>query len=85
MGLNGKRLASTKDFDESTGKLIEKKEDEILLLESKEAARLQDALKAGTFAVQSVEEKQFNQKPSIPFITSTLQQEASRKLGMGAR
>ncbi len=85
IGLNGKRLASTKDFDESTGKLIEKKEDEILLLESKEAARLQDALKAGTFAVQSVEEKQFNQKPSIPFITSTLQQEANRKLGMGAR
>lgn len=85
IALNGMRLASTKDFDESTGKLLEKKEGEILLLEAKEAARLQDTLKGGAYTVQSVEEKQFNQRPSIPFITSTLQQEANRKLGMGAR
>jgi len=85
IGLNGKRIAGTKDFDEATGKLIEKKEGEILLLDGKEAARLRDALSAGTYTVQSVEEKHYTQKPSIPFITSTLQQEANRKLGMGAR
>jgi len=85
IGLNGKRIAGTKDFDESTGKLIEKKEGEILLLDGKEASRLRDALGAASFTVQSLEEKQYNQKPSIPFITSTLQQEANRKLGMGAR
>ena len=85
IALNGKRIAGTKDFDESTGKLLEKKEGEILLLESKEAMRLQDALKSGSYTVQSIEEKQFNQRPSIPFITSTLQQEANRKLHMGAR
>jgi DNA topoisomerase-1 len=85
IGLNGKRIAGTKDFDESTGKLIEKKEGEILLLDGKEASRLRDALAKGSYTVQSVEEKQYHQKPSIPFITSTLQQEANRKLGMGAR
>jgi len=85
IALNGKRIAGTKDFDESTGKLIEKKEGEILLLDGKEASRLRDALGAARFIVQSIEEKQYNQKPSIPFITSTLQQEANRKLGMGAR
>lgn len=46
---------------------------------------MRDALGAASFTVQSLEEKQYNQKPSIPFITSTLQQEANRKLGMGAR
>ncbi|NDG83968.1 MAG: type I DNA topoisomerase, partial [Proteobacteria bacterium] len=82
---NGKRLATTKDFDETTGRLSEKKEGEILLLSGPEANRLSDALKAGTYSVQSIEEKQIHQRPSIPFITSTLQQEANRKLGMGAR
>ena len=85
IALNGRRLATTKDFDETTGKLSEKKEGEILLLEGTQAERLREALKSGDYSVQSVEEKQFNQKPSIPFITSTLQQEANRKLGMGAR
>ncbi|MBU6153785.1 MAG: type I DNA topoisomerase [Bdellovibrionales bacterium] len=85
IGLNGKRISGARDFDESTGKLIEKKEGEILVLDGKEASRLRDALAQGAFTVQSVEEKQYHQKPSIPFITSTLQQEANRKLGMGAR
>ncbi len=85
IALNGKRIATTKDFDEATGKLIQKKEGEIFLLESGEAKRLEEALKTATYTVQSIEEKQFTQKPSIPFITSSLQQEANRKLGMTAR
>ena len=39
---------------------------------------------AGGFAVSSVEKKQVRRNPAPPFITSTLQQEASRKLGFGA-
>ena len=84
MSWNGKRLATTKDFDETTGKLLEGKEN-ILLLDEKNAGTLVSTLKKATFTVQSVEEKQFTQKPSIPFITSTLQMESNRKLGMSAR
>jgi DNA topoisomerase-1 len=82
---NGKRLATTKDFDETTGKLIAGKDESILILDEKNASELVTVLKNGTYTVQSVEEKQNTQRPSIPFITSTLQQEANRKLGMGAR
>jgi DNA topoisomerase-1 len=41
-------------------------------------------IEAGTFAVGSVERKQVRRNPAPPFITSTLQQEASRKLGFSA-
>jgi DNA topoisomerase-1 len=82
---NGKRIATTKDFDETTGKLIAGKEGEIFLLDERNANQLLSSLKSAKFTVQSVEEKQFNQKPSIPFITSTLQMESNRKLGMSAR
>ena len=85
ISLNGKRIATTKDFDESTGKLLSNKEGEILVLGEEEASRLLSQLKQASYTVQTVEEKQFTQKPSIPFITSTLQQEANRKLGMSAR
>ncbi len=82
---NGKRIATTKDFDETTGKLIAGKEDNLFLLDETNANKLLGSLKNASYTVQSVEEKQFTQKPSIPFITSTLQMEANRKLGMGAR
>lgn len=82
---NGKRIATTKDFDEATGKLLSAKEGEILVLNEPDARKLLSTLKTGTYTVQSVEEKQFTQRPSIPFITSTIQQEANRKLGMTAR
>lgn len=83
LSLNGKRIAGTKDFDESTGKLINEKD--ILLLDESGADRLLKSLKSGSFKVLSVEEKQFTQRPSIPFITSSLQQESNRKLGLSAR
>ncbi len=43
------------------------------------------AVTSRTLTVQSVEAKPANRNPSAPFMTSTLQQEASRKFGMGAR
>jgi DNA topoisomerase-1 len=43
------------------------------------------AIKAQTFKIESVEAKPHKRHPAPPFITSTLQQEASRKLGFGAK
>jgi len=43
------------------------------------------AVETGAFSVASVERKRVKRHPPAPFTTSTLQQEASRKLGMGAQ
>ena len=47
------------------------------------ANRAADAVKAGDFRVTSIERKSTFRNPQPPFTTSTLQQEASRKLGFG--
>ncbi|GBR51374.1 DNA topoisomerase I [Neokomagataea thailandica NBRC 106555] len=44
-----------------------------------------DTVRGGSFTVQSVERKRTKRNPPPPFTTSTLQQEASRKLGMSAQ
>ena len=49
------------------------------------ATRAKQAVEAGTFTVGSVERKRVKRNPPPPFTTSTLQQEASRKLGFGAQ
>jgi DNA topoisomerase-1 len=49
-----------------------------------DAAGLVDALSDTTYAVRSVESKPYRRQPYAPFRTTTLQQEASRKLGMSA-
>ena len=49
------------------------------------AMRLKAALEGGRFVVQSVESKAQRRHPAPPFTTSTLQQEASRKLGFSPR
>ena len=50
-----------------------------------EAATHAEALQGATYRVTAVEKKQRKRSPSPPFTTSTLQQEAARKLGFGAR
>ena len=50
-----------------------------------EVRRALEQSAAGTLAVASVEKKQRKRNPSPPFTTSTLQQEAARKLGFGAQ
>jgi DNA topoisomerase-1 len=62
-----------------------KKLDQFDLNNAALAARAKEAVEAGTFAVASVERKRARRNPPPPFTTSTLQQEASRKLGMGAQ
>lgn len=78
-----KRVASGRDFDERTGTL--KNADSVQLLNETLATQLAADLEKRTpWRVASVEEKPASQRPYPPFTTSTLQQEANRKLGFGA-
>lgn len=79
----GLRIAGGKDFDGLTGKLIDSKK--ISLLAEKDAKKLATELEKQTWKVTSVEEKKFNSNPSAPFITSSLQIEGNRKLGMSSK
>jgi len=81
--VGGKRVASGKDFDESTGKL--KEDADVLLLGEDDARQLQERIAGAEWKVTKVEERPQVRKPPPPFTTSTLQQEANRKLGMTAR
>ncbi|QNI92382.1 DNA topoisomerase I/ omega subunit [Synechococcus sp. BOUM118] len=81
--LVGRRIATGNDFDESTGGL--KAGSEVRLLTEKEARALAETVQAATWSVDAVEEKPTVRKPVPPFTTSTLQQEANRKLRLSAR
>lgn len=81
--LDDRRLATGKDFDESTGKL--KKPDKVVLLGKEQAEALGKDLATADWSVQSVTSKVQKRSPAPPFITSTLQQEANRKFGYSAR
>ncbi len=83
VSVGGVRVASGRDFDEHTGKIAEGKD--VLLLNETEAQALQARLLAGMWRVTAVETRDATRSPSPPFTTSTLQQEANRKLGMGAK
>ena len=74
--VGGQRVATGKDFDED-GKLVRK---DALILSEQRAAELAQALGSASFKVKSVEQKPYRRSPAPPFMTSTLQQEASRKL-----
>jgi DNA topoisomerase-1 len=78
-----KRVALGKDFDPDTGKLLQKPD--VILLDEAKAQSLLSALKSSQPKVEEIESKPFTQRPYPPFTTSTLQQEANRKLGFGAK
>ncbi len=80
--LNGQRLALGKDFD-SKGNFVG--QGKVVRLNEAEARALADALHGEPFTVLGTDEKPFTQRPYAPFITSTLQQEGSRKLGFTAQ
>jgi DNA topoisomerase-1 len=81
VSVDGKPVASGKDFD-SKGKLVNSK---VLLLDRDSATALQAKLSQGEWTVSHTEEKPITRKPAPPFTTSTLQQEANRKLRLSAR
>ena len=85
--LNGLRLATGKDFDDNTGRLKNslKEGKDCVVLSQKRAGTLENALPETEWTVQKVEEKTITRNPSAPFITSSMQQEASRKLRLSAR
>ncbi|MGN6546922.1 MAG: type I DNA topoisomerase, partial [Aureliella sp.] len=78
----GRRIPAGKDFDAATGKL---KDENLLLLDRPAAEALVEKLRRGQFRVTNVEVRPFTERPKAPFTTSTLQQEANRKMGFTAR
>ncbi len=78
----GQRIPAAKDFDSATGKLRDPK---FLHLDGPDAEELAHKLKSAPFRVAKIEQTPYTQRPAPPFTTSTLQQEANRKLGFTAR
>ncbi|MFV0633342.1 type I DNA topoisomerase [Demequina sp.] len=79
--VDGKRVASGKDFDDR-GVLTSDKAHHVT---AGEAAALVSGLQHSDFSVVDVSSKPYKKRPAAPFITSSLIQEASRKLGLGAK
>jgi DNA topoisomerase-1 len=81
VSVDGRRVAQGRDFS-STGEL---KTQDVLHLDGEAAAALADRLGDASFSVSSVERKPYRRSPYAPFRTTTLQQEASRKLGFSSK
>ncbi len=79
--VDGRRVAQGRDFT-SVGGL--KDGSDVVVLDEAATRRLADGLRDRSFDVSSVESKPYRRQPYPPFRTTTLQQEASRKLGYGA-
>ncbi|MCI2959658.1 type I DNA topoisomerase [Agromyces atrinae] len=80
--LDGSRVATGRDFDD-LGRL----KGDAVVLDEQAASALASALRDTTVArrVSKVESKPYSRRPAAPFTTSTLQQEAARKLRFSAR
>ncbi|HJM74501.1 MAG TPA: type I DNA topoisomerase [Dehalococcoidia bacterium] len=81
--LGGKRVATGRDFDTTTGEL--KADADVELIGQSDAEALAVHLKPSNFTVSEVAERPYTQPPPAPFVTSTLQQEAGRKLRFTAQ
>ena len=79
--LDDTKVAIGKDFDPETGELKSK----ALVLDTHRANALAEELRSAEFTITEVNEKPFTNRPYPPFMTSTLQQEAGRKLRFNAR
>ena len=76
--------AKTGSFTSRLTYLDGKKLDKLALKNEAQATRAREIIESGNYSVGSVEKKPVRRHPAPPFITSTLQQEASRKLGFAA-
>ncbi len=81
----GKRIALGKDFDPDTGALRDEAKGKVVLLNEATATKLKGELEKTTFTVSDVQKKPYTERPVAPFITSTLQQEANKKLRFTAQ
>ncbi len=82
ISLGGTTIATGKDFDELGA---QSSRSEVRVLGEEEATSVATALAGETFTVSSVTERPFRRSPAPPFMTSTLQQEAGRKLRFSAQ
>ena len=80
ISVNGTRLATGKDFSE-----LGVAGAEVLVMNAGRAAELVKGLDGKDLLVRSVEDKAYRSSPKAPFTTSTLQQEAGRKLRLSGR
>jgi DNA topoisomerase-1 len=80
-GVDGRRVASGRDFADD-GRLTN---DKVTHLDRERAEGIAAALRAADVTVTGVSEKPYTRRPSAPFTTSTLQQEASRKLRLTSK
>ncbi|MBV8951401.1 MAG: type I DNA topoisomerase, partial [Actinobacteria bacterium] len=81
--LDDRKLARGSDFDPATGRVAADRD--VVVLDEGEARALAGRLADSPFRVASVESSQFTERPKAPFTTSSLQQEAGRKLRFGAK
>ncbi|HZT14808.1 MAG TPA: type I DNA topoisomerase [Gaiellaceae bacterium] len=81
VSVDGRRVAQGRDFDRG-GRLTSA---DAVQLAEEDARGLAAALDGATFRVSSVDEKPYTRRPAPPFMTSTLQQEASRKLRLSSQ
>jgi DNA topoisomerase-1 len=82
VGVDGHRVATGRDFGPDGQP--KRSEADLLIIDEGYAGRLAEALAAAPLTVSRVEEKPYTRRPYAPFMTSTLQQEASRKLRFSA-
>lgn len=78
---NSKNNPFTATLTHSYGEKLEK----FSIPNEDSANKITSALKGQNFAVSSIQKKQQKRSPAAPFITSSLQQEASRKLGFSTK
>lgn len=84
--INEKRVVAGKDFDDDTGKIKSSIDPEsIVLLNEREATALAHTFAEGDWVVDDIRHREERRSAPAPFITSTLQQEANKKLGLPAR
>ncbi|MEU5675262.1 DNA topoisomerase, partial [Micromonospora sp. NPDC047753] len=83
IALNGDRIATGKDFEPTTGRV--RAGAGVVHLDEGGARGLAARLEGRPFTVTRVEEKPYRRRPYAPFITSTLQQEAARKLRLSSQ
>ncbi len=84
--LDGSKVAAGRDFDPATGQVAAgaRGGDPVVHLHQADAEALVERLRDVGYQVSSVESKAFTERPKAPFTTSTLQQEAGRKLRFSA-
>ena len=79
-----RRVAQGRDFD-SRGQLLRRPNEVLVHLDEAQTRSLAASLETAPFTVAGVDSKPYTRKPYAPFRTTTLQQEAGRKLGFTAQ